>query len=171
MSLLETIRRAVVAGENAASADQPGAEASTIEASGEGNNMSDLNATGAANSATQTAAAIADAVAKAKAETSGRIKAITGAAEAKGCEALASHLAYETDMSTEAALATLKAATGVPATSGDNPAPQPGKPDAAAYEQERLAAAGLTEPGKPNSQSNPAAAKAGWAKAFDRFTR
>ena len=43
------------------------------------------------------------------------------------------------------------------------------KPDAATYEQERLAAAGLTETSKNSSAGKAEKAKAGWAKAFSRI--
>jgi len=74
----------------------------------------------------------ADAVATAKA----RIKAITTAEAAAGREALAAHLAYETEMTAEAALAALAAAPkGTPETSPSS------------YAAHRQAAAGLAAPG------------------------
>ncbi len=76
----------------------------------------------------------ADPIAAAKA----RIKAITTAEAAGGREALARHLAFETDLSAEAALAALAAAPK--AETG-------GEGDAAAYAARRQAAADLATPG------------------------
>ncbi|WP_394689043.1 head maturation protease, ClpP-related [Hoeflea sp.] len=96
------------------------------------------------NPAADTDKLIADAVAASKA----RIKAIASSEEAKGREALAEHLAHDTDLSAEAAIAAMAQA---PKAEAEQPAPAP-SPDG--YEQQRMAAAGLAMPG-----GKPAAAK------------
>lgn len=87
-------------------------------------------------------AASADAATAAKAVSDARerIKAILDSEEAKGREALARHLAFETDMTPEAATAVLKVSPKASAQEQVDPA--------AAYEQRRLAAAGLAAPGQ-----------------------
>lgn len=90
----------------------------------------------------------ADAGATAKA----RIKAILTADAAKGRQALADHLAYETDLTVEAALATLAAA----AEGGDAPA---STDPAAGYAARRQSAAALAAPGgEPEKRKSPIAA-------------
>jgi len=70
-----------------------------------------------------------------------RIKAITEDDAAKGHEALAKHLAFDTDMPTEAAIATLQAAASdAPQPDGDD------TPDPAGYQASRSAAADLAQP-------------------------
>ena len=78
-------------------------------------------------------AAAPDLIATAKA----RIKEITTADAAKGREGLAAHLAFETDMPTEAAIAALAAA----------PKGSDASADAGAYAARRAAAADLAAPG------------------------
>lgn len=81
-----------------------------------------------------------------------RIRAITGDAAAAGQEELARHLAFETDMTAEDAIATLAAAAkGKPDPA--NPAPDP-----TAYQQQRSAASLLAPPvagdtGKPAAKT------------------
>ncbi|NVP56081.1 head maturation protease, ClpP-related [Mycoplana rhizolycopersici] len=96
-----------------------------------------------------TAKALADATAKAQADTKARIKAITTSEEATGREALASHFAYETDMTAEAAVAALKAA---PQASAGNGAGE-------SYEARRLAASALAQPGGEKTAAPSVAAK------------
>lgn len=89
---------------------------------------------------TTPAPAADDAVAAAKA----RIKAITTAEAATGREALAAHLAYETEMSAEAAVAALEAA---PKAVAETPPTD--------YAARRQAAAGLAAPGAGGDQNQP----------------
>jgi len=71
-----------------------------------------------------------------------RIKAITEDDAAQGFEALAKHLAFDTEMSAEDAISTLKAAAvDTPAPAGDEPA------DPKVYQASRSAAAALAQPG------------------------
>lgn len=95
--------------------------------------------TAADTNAAETDKAIAAAADKARADAKERIKAIMTAEDAKGRESLAEHFAYNTDMSAADAVAALKAAPKAEANAQE--------PDPAAYEQQRLAAAGLTQPG------------------------
>lgn len=99
--------------------------------------------------AADNAKALADAAAKAQADTKARIKAITTCEEAAGREALASHLAYETDMDAEAAVAALKAAPQASADSGSG----------RDYETRRLAASALAQPGGEKTAAPSVAAK------------
>jgi ATP-dependent protease ClpP protease subunit len=94
------------------------------------------------------ATATAEARSKAAAETRDRIKAIMTADDAKGRDALASHFAYETEMSAEAAIAALKLA---PQANASTPTLVGGQ-----YEQRRLAASQLVQPagGKPEQTTN-----------------
>lgn len=84
-----------------------------------------------------------------------RIKAITEDDAATGHEALAKHLAFDTDMPVEAAIATLTAAaTDAPAKPEGDPAPNP-----TAYQNGRSSAADLAQPGNgnlPNQKSTTA---------------
>ena len=96
-----------------------------------------------------TAKALADATAKAQADTKARIKAITTSEEATGREALASHFAYETDMTAEAAVAALKAAPQASAGNGSGDS----------YEARRLAASALAQPGGEKTAAPSVAAK------------
>lgn len=71
-----------------------------------------------------------------------RIKAITEDDAAQGREGLAKHLAFDTEMSAEDAISTLKAAAvDTPAPAGDEPA------DPKGYQASRSAAAALAQPG------------------------
>ncbi|WP_407496892.1 head maturation protease, ClpP-related [Pseudooceanicola sp. MF1-13] len=71
-----------------------------------------------------------------------RIKAITEDDAAQGREGLAKHLAFDTEMSAEDAINTLKAAAGdAPSAAGDEPA------DPKGYQASRSAAAALAQPG------------------------
>jgi len=71
-----------------------------------------------------------------------RIKAITEDDAAQSFEALAKHLAFDTEMSAEDAISTLKAAAvDTPAPAGDEPA------DPKGYQASRSAAAALAQPG------------------------
>lgn len=102
--------------------------------------------------AAETEKAVNAAADKAKADTKERIKAITTHAEAKGRETLAEHFAYNTDMSVDDVVAALTAA---PKASAATPDPATG------YEQQRLQAAGLTQPAggdKPGGKSGLSAA-------------
>lgn len=76
-----------------------------------------------------------------------RIKAITTSGDAQGREALAQHLAFETELPADAAIAALKAAPKA-GQGAIQEAPQAAGTEAAAqaYEQRRLAAAGLAQP-------------------------
>jgi ATP-dependent protease ClpP protease subunit len=109
----------------------------TAAPSTEDHTMTDKTTTPASAAA---AAAAADAVAAAKA----RIKAITTAEAATGREALAAHLAYETEMSAEAAVAALEAAPKAVAETSPTD-----------YAARRQAAAGLAAPGAGGDQNQP----------------
>lgn len=91
---------------------------------------------------------VADAVAKALADSKARLKAITACEDAKGREALAEHLAHETDMSAEHAIAVLKAA---PLAADTTVTPPQGSTQ---YEQQRVQAANLASPAAPSSQAS-----------------
>lgn len=85
---------------------------------------------------------VADAVTKALADSKARIKAIVASDEAEGREELAEHLAHDTDLPAEAAVAILaKASKTEDAPPADTVA------SASAYEKQRLAAANLAQPG------------------------
>ncbi|MCJ7996682.1 Clp protease ClpP [Rhizobium cremeum] len=90
---------------------------------------------------------VADAVAKALADSKARLKAIMTNDEAKGREALAEHFAHETDMPVEAVIAALKVAPKTEASDPAQPSPAPAPAPAATYEQQRVAAANLAMPG------------------------
>ncbi|MCG3266105.1 head maturation protease, ClpP-related [Yoonia sp. I 8.24] len=76
------------------------------------------------------------------ADVKARIKAITEDDAAQGCEGLAKHLAFDTDLPVDEALAALKAsASDAPAPSGDEPV------DPKGYQARRSAAADLAQPG------------------------
>lgn len=85
------------------------------------------------------------------ADVKARIKAITEDDAAKGHEALAKHLAFDTDMPTDDAIAALKAAaTDAPQAKADD-APNPAK-----YQASRSAAADLAQPA-PGVSAEPKA--------------
>lgn len=121
--------------------------------------MSDKTNAAAAegNETVDVAKITADAKASAKTETQTRIKAILASEESKALPTMASHLAFETDMSADAAIAALQAAK----------ADIDVKPAAADYE-ERKADAGALGLGSPETQERQAAVSDGWAKARDR---
>lgn len=115
--------------------------------------------TTAEQAAADTQKLVSDAVSKALADQKARIKAILASEEAKGREALAEHFAHDTEMTAEAAIAAMKAAPKIEASSTT---PAPGAAQNAAYEAQRLAAAGLAQPG-----GKPAAAKSGLTRLVD----
>lgn len=85
------------------------------------------------------------------ADVKARIKAITEDDAAKGHEALAKHLAFDTDMPADDAIAALKAAaTDAPQAKADD-APNPAK-----YQASRSAAADLAQPA-PGASAKPKA--------------
>lgn len=90
-----------------------------------------------------------NAIAAARAEGAGneraRIKAIVNHAEADGRGKLAAHLAFETDMSAEAAGAMMAAAPKEAAAA-------PPQTDAQTYEASRTGAEGLAQPGARNDK-------------------
>ncbi|WP_108459187.1 head maturation protease, ClpP-related [Devosia naphthalenivorans] len=88
-------------------------------------------------------------LAKATADTKARIKAIMTSAEANGREDQAEHLAYETDMTAEAAVAIL--AKAPKPTVAASLQPDPANDDAATLEARRLNGEGLN--GKPAKTS------------------
>ncbi|TRL35502.1 head maturation protease, ClpP-related [Rhizobium straminoryzae] len=123
--------------------------------------MADQNAADVTTA--DTSKLIAQAVAQALADSKARIKAITGSDEAKGREALAEHLAHETEMTVETALAALKAA---PAAST-----QPASQQATgSYEQQRLAAASLAMPGS-TQPTGGAGSDGSWQTAVARANK
>ncbi|TRD16957.1 head maturation protease, ClpP-related [Palleronia caenipelagi] len=81
----------------------------------------------------------------------GRIKAIMEAEAAQTQPALARHLAFDTDMTAEAAIAALSAASADAPTASTAPAP-----DSAGYQARRSAAADLAQPA-PTAQAKPKA--------------
>lgn len=86
------------------------------------------------------------------AEVKARIKAITEDDAAKGHEALAKHLAFDTDMPADDAIAALKAA----ATDGAGRAKADDAPSPAKYQASRSAAADLAQPA-PGASGRPKA--------------
>lgn len=96
---------------------------------------------------------IKTATAQAEKDTKERIKAITTCPEAKGFEALASHLAYDTSMSAEDATKALMAAKQ---DSENNVPPQTEDP-ATAYEKSRMMASHQSRPDPQNRSPAPAA--------------
>lgn len=90
---------------------------------------------------------VADAVAKALADSKSRVKAILASDEAKGREELAEYFAHDTDMPAEAVVAALAKAPKTTAYTEQKPA-------APTYEQQRTAAANLAMPtGAQNAHS------------------
>jgi ATP-dependent Clp protease, protease subunit len=113
--------------------------------------MANLNA--AEHSAAETSRIVAEAVSKTLADSKARIKAISTSEDAKGREARAEHLAHETDMTAEAAIAVLKAAPVTAAAPTPPAVPAPAA-QASSYETQRLAAASLAMPGGGGSQAS-----------------
>lgn len=116
-----------------------------------------------------------DAV-KAEANASGakaaqaRIKAIMSSDAAKAQPGQAEHLAYDTDMPADAAVAILAKATKAAAEPEPkdeaDPKPDP-KADPEAYAAERAKASGLAVPGKQATAAE--ASRAGWSKVAARI--
>ena len=104
----------------------------------------------AENQPADTEKLVADAVAKALADSKARVKAILASDEAKGREELAEYFAHDTDMSTEAVIAALAKAPKTTATTEQKPA-------APTYEQQRTAAANLAMPNADGSNQKPKA--------------
>ncbi|WP_319517247.1 hypothetical protein [uncultured Martelella sp.] len=157
-SFLAAIHRAVKPGadDDSLIEGEPGADASNVEpadeasATEEDHQMSEEKKTPGAND--KPAGADTSAVAKdASDATKARIKAITGSAKAKGREGLASHLAFETDMSAEAAEALM--ATAPKAEEGNKEE---------SYEERRVSASGLAQPSAGNGPK-----KSGLSAAVD----
>ena len=96
----------------------------------------------------------AKALAAARQDATARIKAILSSDEAKGREAMASHLAYDTEQDADAAVALLKVAPKASAEATQS------------FEERKIAAAadGLGGP----TPGVTAPAKASWKKATDR---
>jgi hypothetical protein len=152
MSLIETLRRAVTSGPIAALADEPGAQVSTTEASDlKEQTMSDQNALGAALSA-----GISEAVHKAavtKAEADGHAAGAKAAGDrlvtvlgAEGIKGDGKRMGAALDLATKspgmAATEVVSFVTdNVAASATDGTSGQ-----AAAYEQQRLAASDLVQP-------------------------
>jgi ATP-dependent Clp protease, protease subunit len=120
------------------------------------------NKTVAEQTSADQAKVMAEAVAKATADTKARIKAILASDEAKGREDLAEYFAHDTEMSADDAVVALskapKAEASVQATdtqSTPQSFPQP-KPTAS-YEQQRLAASHLAMPsgGQATAHATP----------------
>ena len=117
--------------------------------------------TTAAPSAEDLAKATAEAAQKANADAKQRIQAIMTSDKAKGRDALAAHLAYETDMPAEQALALLeKAPTGAAV-------PPPAESEDAQDHRRTTATSGLAAPGAQPPKPS-ATADAAWKKALDR---
>lgn len=99
------------------------------------------------------------------ADVKARIKAITNDDAAKGHEALARHLAFDTEMPAEEAIAALAAAASdAPAASEGDPASSP-----AAYQAGRSAAADLAQPGSGNQPQSKSTVALG--AAVDRTNK
>ena len=95
--------------------------------------------------------ATGDTNATSAADVKARIKAITEDDAAQGHEALAKHLAFDTDMPAEEAIAALKAAASdAPKAEADD------APDPARYQASRSAAADLAQPA-PGTSAKPKA--------------
>lgn len=109
--------------------------------------------TQAAQTSADTNRLVAEAVAKAMADSKARIKAITTHAEAKGREELAEYLAHDTDVSAEVAAEMLAKSPKTVDTTDVQPL-QAAKP-VASYEQQRIAAANLAQPGGGTTASAP----------------
>lgn len=93
-------------------------------------------------------AAFTAARSEAASEAKARIKAIVTNAEAQGREDLADHLAYETDMTAEAAVAMLAKAPKATASAADEEGePDETGADPTAFERQRLTARGQAAPG------------------------
>lgn len=146
MTLISAIRNALRPGADNAFPDdgiKPGADAPIVEPSNPDETtevvMSDnQNTPGAGDPSAQEAAATA-----AKNAERTRIQAIIGSDEAKGRTELASYLAYETDMTADAAK-TMLAKAPVTAAQPFTPAPS--------YEAQRLAAAPIVMPQANNDR-------------------
>ena len=104
----------------------------------------------AENQSADTEKLVADAVAKAIADSKARVKAILASDEAKGREELAEYFAHDTDMPAEAALAALAKAPKATAATDQ-------KTGSSSYEQQRTAAANLAMPNADGSNSKPKA--------------
>lgn len=96
---------------------------------------------------------IKTATAQAEKDTKERIKAITTCPEAKGFEALASHLAYDTCMSAEDATKALMAAK----QDSENNVPLQTEDPATAYEKSRMMASNQSRPDPQNRNPAPTA--------------
>lgn len=107
--------------------------------------------------------------AAASTQAQARIKAILASEEGKALPTLANHLAFDTGVTAEAAIATLKAAKS------DQPAPAPieePKPDTQASFEDRKQAAGALGLATPDTRETGAAAHAaGWQKAVAQANR
>ena len=118
--------------------------------------------TTAAPSAEDLAKATSEATKKATADATKRIQAIMTSDKAKGREDLAAHLAYETDMSAEAAVALLeKAPVGAAA-------PPPAESEEAQEQRRTTATSGLAAPGGQPAKPS-AMADAAWKKTLSRI--
>ncbi|WP_298981548.1 head maturation protease, ClpP-related [uncultured Roseibium sp.] len=102
---------------------------------------------------------VAQVTAEATAAANERVQAILGSDEAKGREAQAQHLAFKTQMTAEDAIAVLASAPVVEADAG----PTDGNPDLAAYEAQRMAAAGQAQPTGQAEGEKP-----NWTAAIER---
>lgn len=96
-----------------------------------------------------------------------RIKAIMSSDAAKGNAEQAEYLAYETDMTADAALAILGKARKAPVATNDEGDEVETPADPNAYAAERAKASGLAAPSK--KASNAEASRAGWSKAAARI--
>ena len=100
------------------------------------------------------------------ADIKARIKAITEDDAAQGFQALAKHLAFDTDMPADEAIATLKAAASDAPTDQGDPAPDP-----AQYQASRSAAADLAQPAQRDAAKPKAAINTGGIYAARRIAK
>lgn len=165
MGLLDTIRAAVAGPEQiSALADEPGASASTIATSTpEDKSMSTENAPGTVANAGISEADHKAAVSKAETDgkAAGRKEAtdrLTTILAADGIKGDGTRMSAALDLATKSPDMAAEAVVGFVTANVTA-----GKPDAASsYEQQRLAAAGLTQPGGESKTG----AKANWSDAI-----
>lgn len=100
------------------------------------------------------------------ADVKARIKAITEDDAAKGQETLAKHLAFDTELDVDAAIAALQAAAGDTPTAGAEDTPNP-----AAYQASRSAASELALPAGGKASSSQAAINTGSIYAARRVRK
>jgi len=127
----------------------------------------------AENQTVDLAAATAHAAAEAETNAQTRIKAILASEEGKALPTLANHLAFDTKISADAAIATLKAAKSDVATApAASTTVEPPRQDSQASFEDRKAQAGALGLAAPDAREGATAAHAaGWDKAVANANR